>query len=116
MTMRISYRAPLSEIFFEELERHTLAAGSTMTLDLSQLDAPDLSGNGLGQVREFDSTDPFVRCDPAGGMRQDRNGQLARGFVAWREDDECLRNDVLDGVRAGNDRGLGNRVMFDQHA
>jgi hypothetical protein len=34
-------------------------------------------------------------------MRQNRNGQLARGFVTWREDDERLRDDVPDGVRAG---------------
>ena len=63
MTMHISYRVRLSEILFEELERHTFAAGSTMTLDLSELDAPDFpetvlgrSANSIRRIRLYGAT------------------------------------------------------------
>lgn len=51
----------LGEILFEEFELAALAAGPLPGFVGPQLYAPDLAGDGLGQIRELQAADAFVR-------------------------------------------------------
>src|SRR5439155_10465328 len=99
-----------------ELVRGARALRPQLGLPSTELDPTDLSGDRLRQRSKLQPPDALVRGEPAAAEVEDAVGGLGARFDAGPQRDERLRDRQSQWIRTGHDGGLGNGVVFDQHA
>src|SRR5262249_3117248 len=111
--LAVTRRFQPREVLFAELVRPPL--GPRLLLR-TELDAADLPGDRLRELRELDPADTLVWSELLASVAKDREGRLRVWLVAGGEGDVRLRDGEPDRVRRRNDRRLGDGWMLDQDA
>ncbi len=108
---------PEIEVSFGELRTGLgrLLAGSPPDLEITQLHPPDLSGDGLGQLCLLDPAHPLESGHRVPAVLKDGGGRLPAPLRIPGQRHESFGDGEPQGVRRGNDGGLGDRRMLHQH-
>src|SRR6478752_7527459 len=107
----------LRKFFFTELLTSQRVAAIIVVLEAAELDAADLAGNRLRQLRhQLDAPDALERRQPGVQMPEDRQRRLRRTFNARDQQHVSLGDGKPDRIGTWHDRGLRDPVMFEQDA